>query len=87
MRKKKLLSLVIAGTMAMAALTGCGSNSREAAPESTTKTSEATTDAKTADTKTADASSTAAGFEAGATIGISLPWLGTQNWKEAETMF
>ena len=28
-----------------------------------------------------------AGFEAGATIGVSLPWLGTQNWKEAEEMF
>ena len=27
------------------------------------------------------------GFEAGATIGVSLPWLGTQNWKEAEEMF
>ena len=29
----------------------------------------------------------AAGFESDAVIGISLPWLGTQNWKEAETMF
>ena len=29
----------------------------------------------------------AGGFEADATIGVSLPWLGTQNWKEAETMF
>ena len=28
-----------------------------------------------------------AGFEADATIGVSLPWLGTQNWKEAEEMF
>ena len=27
------------------------------------------------------------GFEAGATIGVSLPWLGPQNWKEAEEMF
>ncbi|MFT8857563.1 sugar-binding protein [Bifidobacterium aquikefiri] len=27
------------------------------------------------------------GFAADATIGVSLPWLGTQNWKEAETMF
>ena len=30
---------------------------------------------------------TAAGFEDGSVIGISLPWLGTQNWKEAETIF
>lgn len=29
----------------------------------------------------------AAGFAADATIGVSLPWLGTQNWKEAEEMF
>lgn len=28
-----------------------------------------------------------AGFAADATIGISLPWLGTQNWKEAQDMF
>jgi putative multiple sugar transport system substrate-binding protein len=28
-----------------------------------------------------------AGFEAGATVGVSLPWLGTQNWKEAEDQF
>ena len=28
-----------------------------------------------------------AGFAADAVIGVSLPWLGTQNWKEAEEMF
>ncbi|MEL4504057.1 sugar-binding protein [Luteococcus sp. H138] len=28
-----------------------------------------------------------AGFAQDATIGISLPWLGTQNWKEAQDMF
>lgn len=27
------------------------------------------------------------GFDAGATIGVSLPWLGTQNWAEAQAMF
>ncbi len=27
------------------------------------------------------------GFAADATIGISLPWLGTQNWKEAQDLF
>lgn len=26
-------------------------------------------------------------IEDGATIGVSLPWLGTQNWKEADTIF
>ena len=29
----------------------------------------------------------AGGFAADAAIGVSLPWLGTQNWKEADTMF
>lgn len=28
-----------------------------------------------------------AGFAAGSTIGVSLPWLGTQNWAEANEMF
>ena len=27
------------------------------------------------------------GFPEGSVIGVSLPWLGTQNWKEAEVMF
>lgn len=30
---------------------------------------------------------TSGGFDASASIGISLPWLGTQNWKEAQDMF
>ncbi|GAA3026654.1 substrate-binding domain-containing protein [Microbacterium dextranolyticum] len=34
-----------------------------------------------------DASGSANGFAADATIGISLPWLGTQNWKEADDLF
>ena len=29
----------------------------------------------------------AAGFAEGAVIGVSLPWLGTQNWAEAEQLF
>ncbi len=31
--------------------------------------------------------SAAAGFAADSTIGVALPWLGTQNWKEAEDFF
>lgn len=27
------------------------------------------------------------GFAADATVGVALPWLGTQNWKEAQVMF
>lgn len=33
------------------------------------------------------ASTSASGFAANSSIGVSLPWLGTQNWKEAQTMF
>jgi len=31
--------------------------------------------------------SAAAGFAADSTIGVALPWLGTQNWKEAQDFF
>lgn len=34
-----------------------------------------------------DGAAPSEGFAQDSTIGISLPWLGTQNWKEAETMF
>ena len=33
------------------------------------------------------ASSEGGGFAADATIGVALPWLGTQNWAEADEMF
>ena len=93
MQKKRVMTLVLSAVLAMSALTACGS-SREGAPasapaatEEKTETADAAADT-TADAA-ADASADAAGsgFESGATIGISLPWLGTQNWKEAETMF
>lgn len=33
------------------------------------------------------ASSAGGGFAADATVGVALPWLGTQNWKEAQDLF
>jgi putative multiple sugar transport system substrate-binding protein len=83
--------------VATVALTGCGGG-REATTEpkdSTPASTEVSTqdadteeiDTEEADTQEADTQEPAAGFEAGATIGVSLPWLGTQNWKEAEEMF
>jgi len=36
---------------------------------------------------TAEETDAAAGFPADSVIGVSLPWLGTQNWKEADEMF
>lgn len=37
--------------------------------------------------QTTQTTASGSGFAADATIGVALPWLGTQNWKEAETMF
>ncbi|MBE5920289.1 MAG: sugar ABC transporter substrate-binding protein [Pseudobutyrivibrio ruminis] len=84
MKKRTLLSMAMVATMMVATFAGCGGG-REGATETaetqTTETTEATDSA--AEETTADMP----GFDAGATIGISLPWLGTQNWKEAEEMF
>ena len=92
--KNKVMSIVLAtAMMATVAMTGCGSNERaqqaaatkEAAPVA--EESAATEEATTEDAAEASVASDAAGFEKEATIGVSLPWLGTQNWKEAEVMF
>jgi len=75
--KRKLLSVILAATMvASMAFTGCGSNERSQQAEVPSNTESDTPDAPESE-----------GFEAGSTIGVSLPWLGTQNWKEAEVMF
>ena len=42
---------------------------------------------RTESTTSSGGSAAAKGFAADSTIGVALPWLGTQNWKEAETMF
>lgn len=36
---------------------------------------------------TAESSAAASGFPADSVVGVSLPWLGTQNWKEAQDFF
>ena len=83
MKKRTLLSMAMVATMMATTFAGCGGSG-----EGTTDT--ATTDNQTATEQTTDGAATTAdmpGFEEGATIGVSLPWLGTQNWKEAEEMF
>lgn len=82
---------VLAVTMAVS-LSACSGGRQEA--ETTTEkaaTEAAVTAAAAASDSTESADSTAAevagGFEADATIGVSLPWLGTQNWQEANDMF
>ncbi len=78
---KKLFALLLALVMVLS-MTACGGGRTEPAPTATTP------DAKPAEANSStEAPAAAGGFEAGATIGVSLPWLGTQNWKEAEEMF
>ena len=76
---KKLIAMLLALVMVLS-LTACGGGRTEpttAAPaEKPAETPVEATEAVVT-----------GGFEADATIGVSLPWLGTQNWKEAEEMF
>ena len=86
MNIKKRLSMLIASALVVSmVLTGCGGG-RTAEPAASPAAPAAAESSK-ADVATPEAAAPAAGFEAGATIGVSLPWLGTQNWKEAEVMF
>ena len=78
---KKLIALLLALVMVLS-MTACGGGRTEPAPAATTPAE------KPAEANgSTEAPAAAGGFEAGATIGVSLPWLGTQNWKEAEEMF
>ena len=74
---KKLFALLLALVMVLS-LTACGGGRTEAPAAPAEKPAESGAEA---------AAPVAGGIEAGATIGVSLPWLGTQNWKEAEEMF
>jgi putative multiple sugar transport system substrate-binding protein len=78
MRKRAFMSMVMVASLMIASLTGCG-GSRGGDAE--TPASGGASD------NSAVTSGEMPGFEEGATIGVSLPWLGTQNWKEAEEMF
>lgn len=72
MKMKKRLSLFLVASLILTmVLAGCGST--------TPNTSTAAPDASPA----ADGD----GFAADAVIGVALPWLGTQNWAEADEMF
>ena len=75
---KKLFALLLALVMVLS-LTACGGGRTEAPAAPAEKPAE--------NNAAAPEAPAAAGIEEGATIGVSLPWLGTQNWKEAEEMF
>ena len=81
MKTKKSLSLLLVATLILAlALSAC--TPRTDAPTDTAVPPTQQVDAPTQPETPADG-----GFEAGAVIGVSLPWLGTQNWAEANDMF
>lgn len=70
---------MLGGAAGLAALTGlsaCGGG-RDGSSTSTT----------TAAAGSSGSAAASGGFDAGSTIGVALPWLGTQNWKEAQDMF
>ncbi|WP_312349876.1 substrate-binding domain-containing protein [Actinomyces sp.] len=74
--RNKTLGIVAASAAAALALTACSGGGRDGA---------STNDQSGTEGQSGAAS--AGGFDANATIGVALPWLGTQNWKEAEQMF
>lgn len=100
---KKRISMILAAAMITSLVfTGCGgrtdtsvvSATSEAETAAPTSSPEPEAPAENGDSESeasAESDSTgteaAGGFEADATIGVSLPWLGTQNWKEADEMF
>ena len=73
---KKLIAMLLALVMVLS-LTACGGGRTEAPAEKPAEENAAA----------APEAPAAEGIEEGAVIGVSLPWLGTQNWKEAEEMF
>lgn len=79
MKKIKALFIVLSLIMVMVQ-TGCGGKTEREAAQTTDTTT--TTDA-TAETP----ATTGDGFAADSVIGVALPWLGTQNWAEADEMF
>lgn len=89
---KHLLSLVVVLSLSSTLLlSGCGM-SAESEEELLTAEQRAALNNQSGTTVSQSQTSTASsgsseGFEDGALIGISLPWMGTQNWVEAGTMF
>ena len=71
---KKLIAMLLALVMVLS-LTACGGRTEAPAEQPAASNNEAAAPADNG------------GFEADAVVGVALPWLGTQNWKEAEEMF
>lgn len=82
---------MLATVLAAAMLTGCGGGRGTEETDQTADTpddtkepddAEGTEDEKSGDEETGGTSSAEGGI-----VGVALPWLGTQNWAEAEVMF
>lgn len=93
---KKQLRVITASMLAVTmavSLSACSGGRQEVETTAEKAATEAAAPAAAAgstaagDTTAANEADGAGGFEADATIGVSLPWLGTQNWQEANDMF
>lgn len=87
---KKVLGLLLVMSMVMGlVLTGCGETERAASTDAEDTSGDTGSTEESSDQGEDEAmeESDGAGFEADAVIGVALPWLGTQNWAEADAMF
>ena len=76
---KKLISLLLMATLVMTmVLSGCSKEAETSTVDTKEQANESTDTEETMEES---------GFAADAVIGVALPWLGTQNWAEADEMF
>ena len=85
MKAKKALSLLMTAVLAATMLTGCGGGrgTEEASQTAADTPADVEQTAEAGNAETAEAEDAAGG----GIVGVALPWLGTQNWAEAEVMF
>ena len=90
MKAKKALSLLMTAVLAATMLTGCGGGrgTEEASQTAADTPADVEQTAEAGNAETAEAEDAAGTSSAGGgVVGVALPWLGTQNWAEAEVMF
>ena len=89
MKAKKVLSLLTTAALVAAMLTGCGGGRGTEEPAQTAGAPAAAEEAAAAENTEDAEPEEAAGTPSagGGIVGVALPWLGTQNWAEAEVMF
>lgn len=85
MKAKKALSLLMAAALAAGVLSGCGGGRGTEEAAQTADTPAAAEE--TGEAEGAEGAETEEAAAGGGIVGVALPWLGTQNWAEAEVMF